>query len=377
METGEVAGTVLKTNVVRIFFLVMLAAGTLHCHAAGAAVRQIYTIEIWKFQDFDAAEKVFSEYADWLGPAKSSYLRIERVNSKYSVRTGQFNNRRMADRLLQHVLKKFDAAVLLKTELREDRIKKIYVPPPAAKAEDISPETEKKPVDDRPDSLLKAGRIPVDLLAGLFDNLTTGDRPATLSMPAAGQITEVPPSPPEPPAVAKTEEPPVKKTVLPHDLPPTKAAEETMPLLASLPEIPGAGRPAPLMAEAPPPAEPIPAPMPAPEIILRMPDLSLDAQIEFYTVQVGSYTRLAEAKRAYSDLEWLLPSDLRGYLRIENIQHYYTVRAGRFDNNNSADSLLSVIREYYSSAIILKAYIKEERLERIYLEPVITVGHNS
>lgn len=92
----------------------------------------------------------------------------------------------------------------------------------------------------------------------------------------------------------------------------------------------------------------------------------LSATEEYYTVQAGSYPSITEAEKCYKDLIGSLTEEQRDHLRIELVKGYYTVRVGRFDQIKPARKLLESVRKGYGSALILKAYIKEERIKKIY-----------
>lgn len=95
---------------------------------------------------------------------------------------------------------------------------------------------------------------------------------------------------------------------------------------------------------------------------------------EYYTIQVWSFPGKIQAEEGYSRLEQALTDAMRQYLRIEKIKEYYTVRIGKFDNRQSAEPLLSRVREIVPRALIQQAYIKPERIVKIYGQ-LQAVGH--
>jgi hypothetical protein len=81
----------------------------------------------------------------------------------------------------------------------------------------------------------------------------------------------------------------------------------------------------------------------------------------FYTIQTGSYARVKEAQKQFmSMIQRLYKKDL-DYLRIEKIGKFYSIRIGKFDDYKTAEKSLRVLNPQLSTAIILKAYIKDER----------------
>ena len=87
---------------------------------------------------------------------------------------------------------------------------------------------------------------------------------------------------------------------------------------------------------------------------------------QFYTLQAGSYSVEAGAQKAYQKLASDLQEVQRDYLRIELIGSYYTVRVGKFEKRSGAKAFLGQTEEHLPGAIILQAFIKEERITRIY-----------
>jgi DNA-binding beta-propeller fold protein YncE len=87
---------------------------------------------------------------------------------------------------------------------------------------------------------------------------------------------------------------------------------------------------------------------------------------QFYTLQAGSYSIEAGAQKAYQKLAADLEEAQRAYLRIEQIGSYYTVRVGKFEKRSGAEALLGQTGEHLPGAVILQAFIKDERITRIY-----------
>lgn len=94
---------------------------------------------------------------------------------------------------------------------------------------------------------------------------------------------------------------------------------------------------------------------------------------EYYTIQAGSYDALA-AEKNYSALLEMLEKKDRDYLRIEVVKGIHAVRIGRFLNRHEAETLLSAVQEKYPGALILSAYLRSERIARIWSpDPVAQV----
>jgi hypothetical protein len=83
---------------------------------------------------------------------------------------------------------------------------------------------------------------------------------------------------------------------------------------------------------------------------------------QFYTIQTGSFLELYRAQEQFNFITELLQPIDYDNLRIEKISSYYTVRLGKYDNYASAEDLLQKLTRDIKSAIVLKAYIKENRI---------------
>ena len=54
------------------------------------------------------------------------------------------------------------------------------------------------------------------------------------------------------------------------------------------------------------------------------------------------------------------------YLKIEKVGKFYTVRLGKFEDSAAAEKFLQAINRQLPTVVILKAYIKKERIIRSY-----------
>ena len=99
--------------------------------------------------------------------------------------------------------------------------------------------------------------------------------------------------------------------------------------------------------------------------------LKVDSQYAsrtIYTIQTGSHTKKANAEEEFNSILQVLNKKELDYLRIEKIGKYHTVRFGKFENYATAEKFSQAIKLRLSSAIILKAYIKKERIIKLYTD---------
>ena len=106
---------------------------------------------------------------------------------------------------------------------------------------------------------------------------------------------------------------------------------------------------------------------------------------QIYTIQLASPTRIEDAQKQFNIMRQSLnKKDLNffqkqfnfirntlnikdsNFLRIEKVEKYYTVRIGKFENYASAKKFLQANIPQISKALILKAYIKNERIIKLY-----------
>ncbi|HHN64149.1 MAG TPA: hypothetical protein ENK09_02155 [Nitrospirae bacterium] len=89
---------------------------------------------------------------------------------------------------------------------------------------------------------------------------------------------------------------------------------------------------------------------------------------EYYTIQAATYLSIIEAEKNYDILYRSLAEQDRDYLRVELIKgRYYTLRVGRFNSFREAVPVLKKVKEVFPTAYIMKAYIKDERIKRMYV----------
>ena len=97
-----------------------------------------------------------------------------------------------------------------------------------------------------------------------------------------------------------------------------------------------------------------------------LPSVSIGSE-EFYTIQLGSFIRPETADTVFDSLLRRFDNkDLLGYLRVEKVKNYYTVRLGMFDDPRAAKDLLRKVKPHFPGAILLKAFVKDERIIRMF-----------
>ena len=84
----------------------------------------------------------------------------------------------------------------------------------------------------------------------------------------------------------------------------------------------------------------------------------------FYTIQTGSFIDVERARKQFdSVMQGLFEKD---HLRIERVGKFYSVRLGKFRKYAGAEKLLQAIKPQLRKAIIMEAYIKDERIVKQY-----------
>jgi tetratricopeptide (TPR) repeat protein len=103
-------------------------------------------------------------------------------------------------------------------------------------------------------------------------------------------------------------------------------------------------------------------------IQLCFPPDSLSSRL-FYTIQSGSFLDVDDARKQFVIISQKLDRKDLGNLRIERIGEFYSVRIGRFEDYGSADKFLEGNKSQLEKAIILKAFLKDERIVNLYQDP--------
>lgn len=90
-----------------------------------------------------------------------------------------------------------------------------------------------------------------------------------------------------------------------------------------------------------------------------------------YTIQTGSFMSMVAAQKQFDSITERLSGKALDYLRIEKIGNIYSVRLGKFDDYISAAGFLETVRPRLSEVLILKAFIKDDRIVRLYTKSSI------
>ena len=81
-----------------------------------------------------------------------------------------------------------------------------------------------------------------------------------------------------------------------------------------------------------------------------------------YTIQTGSFTYIHYAQDRFNSISEELNDTELDHLRIEKVGEFNTVRLGKFEDLESAGEFLTSIKSRIAEAIILNAYIKDQRI---------------
>ena len=85
-----------------------------------------------------------------------------------------------------------------------------------------------------------------------------------------------------------------------------------------------------------------------------------------YSIQTGSFTELTRAYQQFGFVANKLNKKELGFLRIEEIGNYYSVRLGKFDDYAAAKRFMRDIAPGISDAIILNVNIEDDRIIKFY-----------
>jgi tetratricopeptide (TPR) repeat protein len=85
-----------------------------------------------------------------------------------------------------------------------------------------------------------------------------------------------------------------------------------------------------------------------------------------YTIQTGSFSGVTEAEKQYDFIMNILNKEEIDYLRIEKVGKFYAVRLGKFENRSDSEKLYMAVKIHISKALIMKAYMKNERIIKLY-----------
>ena len=102
--------------------------------------------------------------------------------------------------------------------------------------------------------------------------------------------------------------------------------------------------------------------------------LSSQASPLIYTIQAGSFSDAEDARVQFDLIKKTVNREDADYLRIEKVGQFYAVRIGMKENRAGAEKLFRAVKPHLSVAIIMKAYIKDERIQRIHRVAVPAVN---
>ena len=85
-----------------------------------------------------------------------------------------------------------------------------------------------------------------------------------------------------------------------------------------------------------------------------------------YTIQAGSFIQLERAEKHLDFIAQRLDEKELDYLRIEKIGNFYSTRLEKFEDPFKAEKFLQAIKPHIPTAIRMKAYMKDERIVRLY-----------
>lgn len=89
-----------------------------------------------------------------------------------------------------------------------------------------------------------------------------------------------------------------------------------------------------------------------------------------YTIQTGSFINIEDTQKQFKFIIQSLSGKELNYLRIEKVGNFNTVRFGKFEDYATAEKFLQALEPKLSTAIILKAYIKDDRIIKLYNESI-------
>ena len=89
-----------------------------------------------------------------------------------------------------------------------------------------------------------------------------------------------------------------------------------------------------------------------------------------HTIQTGSFIEIERAQKQFDSIVQILNKSELDYLRIEKVDKYYSVRVGNFQDYAIAKKFLRTNKHHLSPAVILNAYIKDERIIRLHKDSI-------
>jgi peptidoglycan-associated lipoprotein len=102
------------------------------------------------------------------------------------------------------------------------------------------------------------------------------------------------------------------------------------------------------------------------KLIEEAEDYYKDAYRTIYTIQTGSFINFLRAQKQFNSMIQGLNRKVIDNLRIEKVGKFYAVRLGKFEDSSAAEKFLQANKSQLSTAIILDAFIKDERIIKTY-----------
>jgi tetratricopeptide (TPR) repeat protein len=81
-----------------------------------------------------------------------------------------------------------------------------------------------------------------------------------------------------------------------------------------------------------------------------------------YSIQTGTFYVLVQAKKQFNSLVPIADKEGLGFLRIEKVGKYYTVRLGRFKERSEAVQALKLVTPHLPGSIVLKVDYDDKRI---------------
>jgi RND family efflux transporter MFP subunit len=110
-------------------------------------------------------------------------------------------------------------------------------------------------------------------------------------------------------------------------------------------------------------------------LFLLLPVISHSSQL-IYTIQTGSYVGENDARNYYDSVVEKLNENELDYLRIEKIGKFYAVRLGTYNDHAAASAFLNANSHMLPGAVVMNAYIKDERIIKSYTSPLSADNEN-
>ncbi len=85
-----------------------------------------------------------------------------------------------------------------------------------------------------------------------------------------------------------------------------------------------------------------------------------------HTLQTASFTNEKDALSHYDSVAEKLNGKELDFLRIEKVGKFYSIRLGKFEDHAAIRKFLTSIKRRISSAVIMKAYIEDDRIVRMH-----------